>query len=328
MWGNQREAVVAVNASSISDVSEHEGGEAGRFRDAMTRDEMAAWLAGGPRVLDGATGSELLRRGVTAAGKLWGVGALLEAPDEVRRLHRDYAAAGAEALTAATFRVAPYSLRRSGLEHRAEELAALAVRLAREGAGEAGRDVLVLASQTTLEDCYRPDLVPDDASLCREHAATSALLAAAGADALLLETFNTVREARIAVEAAVATGLPVIACFTCVSDRRVLSGEPAREAATAVTLPGVVATGPNCTSVGHVLPALASMAEATPLPLVAYANNAWFDDEARWFTADPVQPSRYGFCSLAWVAAGAKLVGGCCGTGPDHIAAVASHVRR
>lgn len=294
----------------------------------MTRDEMSAWLAGGPRILDGATGSELIRRGVTSAGKLWGVGALIEAPDEVRRLHRDYASAGADALTATTFRVAPYALRKAGLEARTEELAALAVRLAREGAAQAGRDALVLASQTTLEDCYRPDLVPDDATLRREHAATAALLAEAGADALLLETFNTVREAAIAVEAAAATGLPVIACFTCVAERRVLSGEDAGEAAGAVNVPGVVATGPNCTAVGHILSALAAMAEATPLPLVAYANNAWFDDDARWFTADPVPPSRYGFCTLAWVATGAKLVGGCCGTGPEHIAALASRLRR
>jgi S-methylmethionine-dependent homocysteine/selenocysteine methylase len=234
-------------------------------------DDLTVWLAGGPRVLDGATGSELIRRGVASAGKLWGVGALIEAPQEVRRLHRDYAAAGAEALTAATFRVAPFSLRRAGLEDRAGQLATLAVRLAREGAADAGRDVVVFASQTTLEDCYRPDLVPDDATLRREHGATSALLAAAGADALLLETFNTVREARIAVDAAVATGLPVIACFTCVSGSRVLSGEEASAAATAVTVPGVAAAGPNCTAVGHMLPALGVMAEATPLPLVAYA---------------------------------------------------------
>ncbi len=294
----------------------------------MTVEEMSAWLAGGPRVLDGATGSELMRRGVASAGRLWGVGALLDAPGEVRRLHRDYAAAGADAVTAATFRVAPFSLRRAGLEERAEELAALAVRLAREGARDAGRDVLVFASQTTLEDCYRPDLVPDERTLRREHKATAKLLAASGADALLLETFNTVREARIAVEAAAATGLPVVACFTCISGGLMLSGEPVGEAAAAVTLPGVVAAGPNCTAVGHVLPALTAMAEATALPLVAYANNAWFDEDARWFIADPVAPSRYGFCSLAWVATGVKLVGGCCGTGPDHIAAVASHLRR
>jgi S-methylmethionine-dependent homocysteine/selenocysteine methylase len=293
----------------------------------MTIDDLTPWLAEGPRVLDGATGSELLRRGVASAGKLWGVGALLEATDEVRRLHRDYAAAGADALTATTFRVAPYSLRKVGLETRAEELAALAVRLAREGAREAGREALVFASQTTLEDCYRPDLVPDEDTLRSEHAATAALLAGSGADALLLETFNSVREARIAAEAAAATGLPVIVCFTCVADRRLLSGEDVADAVAAVTVPGVVAAGTNCTAVGHVLTALAAMATATPLPLVAYANNAWFDEDALWFTADPVAPEHYGFCALAWIATGVKLVGGCCGTGPEHIAAVASRAR-
>jgi len=290
----------------------------------MKSEELASWLAGGPRVLDGATGSELLRRGVAPAGRLWGVGALLEAPNEVRRVHSDYAAAGAEAVTAATFRVAPYSLRKAGLEERASELAALAVRLAREGSPE----TLVFASQTTLEDCYRPDLVPDDRTLRREHAATAAILAATGADALLLETFNTVREARIAAEAAAATGLPVMVSFACVSGARLLSGEDAGEAAGAVTLPGVAAAGANCTAVGELLPALSAMAAATPLPLVAYANNAWFEDDSAWLTAAPVSPDRYGFCALAWLAVGARLVGGCCGTNPEHIAALSYRLMR
>ncbi|OFV81116.1 MAG: hypothetical protein A2Y78_06000 [Acidobacteria bacterium RBG_13_68_16] len=294
----------------------------------MTIDELTRWLIGGPKVLDGATGSELLRRGVSAAGRLWGVGALLEDPDAVRRLHRDYAAAGADALTAATFRIAPYSLRRVGLEDRTDELASLAVRLAREAGREAGRDLPVFASQTTLEDCYRPDLVPDDDTLRQEHAATAAALATAGADVLLLETFNTVREARIAVEAAAATGLPVIASFTCTSGGRILSGEGAAEAARAVTLPGVVAAGTNCTAVGEMLPALTSMAAATPLPLVAYANNAWYEQDSAFLIAEPVTPDRYGFCALGWITVGARLVGGCCGTGPEHIAALASQVLR
>jgi S-methylmethionine-dependent homocysteine/selenocysteine methylase len=294
----------------------------------MTIDELTRWLIGGPKVLDGATGSELLRRGVSAAGRLWGVGALLDDPDAVRRLHRDYAAAGADALTAATFRVAPYSLRRAGLEDRTDELASLAVRLAREGSREAGRDLPVFASQTTLEDCYRPDLVPGDDTLRHEHAATAAVLAGAGADVLLLETFNTVREARIAVQAAVATGLPVIASFTCTSGGRILSGESAAEAARAVTFPGVVAAGANCTAVGEMLPALTSMADATPLPLVAYANNAWYEQDSAFLNAEPVPPDRYGFCALGWITVGARLVGGCCGTGPEHIAALASQVLR
>jgi homocysteine S-methyltransferase len=294
----------------------------------MTPAELTAWLAERPRVLDGATGSELLRRGVTSASRLWGVGALLDDPDAVRELHRDYAAAGAEALTAATFRVAPYSLRRINLEGRASELAALAVDLARQGAATAGRPALVFAAWTTLEDCYRPELVPDEATLERELTANAAALAFSGADALLLETFNTVREARAAARAAVATGLPVVVSFACREGGRLLSGEDARDAAAAVTMPGVVAVGVNCTRRVDTMPALVRIAIGTDRPLVAYANDAWFADDAQWLAAKPAQPASYGRCALAWAAAGARLVGGCCGTAPEHIAAVVQALAR
>ncbi len=291
----------------------------------MTRDEIRVWLNERPRVLDGATGAELLRRGVAAAGRLWGAGALIEDPEAVKALHRDYAAAGAEALTAATFRVAPYALRGAGIEDRAAELATLAVRLAREGAAEAGREALVFASQTTLEDCYRPDLVPDDDTLAREHATTADILAQARPDALLLETFNTAREARIAATAAAATGLPVIVSFVC---RRgmLLSGEEPGDAAAAVCIPGVVAVGVNCTAVEDMLPALIRTAASTSLPLVAYANNAWHATDTPWLAAEPVPPEGFARTAAMWVAAGARLVGGCCGTDPDHIAAIASRL--
>ncbi len=290
----------------------------------MKPEEMSRWLAERPRVLDGAMASELLRRGVKHAARLWGVGALLEDPGHVRALHRDNAAAGAEALTTATFRVAPYSLRKAGLAERASELANLAVRLAREGAAEAGREAVVLASQTTLEDCYRPELTPPDATLAEEHARTAVLLAAAGADALLLETFNSVREAHAAAAAAAATGLAVIVTFACRDGGRLLSGEDARDAAAAVTGPGVVAVGVNCTALRDLLPAIERVAQGTRLPLVAYANNSFSAEDSRWLDAAPTGPDGYALCMHAAVAAGARLVGGCCGTTPAHIAAVAT----
>lgn len=293
----------------------------------MSPEQLRAWLQARPRVLDGAGAGELLRRGVAAAGHLWGVGALLEAPDEVRRLHRDYAAAGAEVLTALTFRVAPYALRRAGREERAGDLAAAAVRLAREGAAEAGREALVFASMTTLEDCYRPDLAPGDEVLLREHAATAEALAAAAPDGLLLETFNTVPEALAALDAAIATGLPVIVSFACRDGGRLLSGEDVGLAAVAMSLPEVAAVGVNCTAIKDVMPALEELAEATLLPLAAYANNAYFADDSPHLTAAPMEPGRYARCALAWLAAGARLLGGCCGTSPEHVAAVAAGLR-
>ncbi len=289
----------------------------------MTAEQLREWLSRRPRVLDGAGAGELLRRGVAAAGQLWGVGALLQTPDEVRRLHTDYVAAGAELLTALTFRVAPYALRRLGLEDRAAELAARAVRLAREGAAEAGREVPVLASMTTLEDCYRPDRVPTEDVLLEEHAATAEILAAARPDGLLLETFNTIPEALAALDAAIATGLPVIVSFACREGGQLLSGDDAGLAAAAVSLSEVAAVGANCTALKDMLPALTAMAEATVLPLVAYANNAFFAEDAPHLQAEPVDPENYARCALAWRAAGARLIGGCCGTTPEHVAAVA-----
>ncbi|MEN8160509.1 MAG: homocysteine S-methyltransferase family protein, partial [Myxococcota bacterium] len=95
-------------------------------------------------LLDGATGSELEARGVRANLPLWSSWALLEAPETLREIHADYLGAGAEALTAATFRTHARSLAGAGLENRAEELTALAVRLAREAVLRTGRAAFVL----------------------------------------------------------------------------------------------------------------------------------------------------------------------------------------
>lgn len=294
------------------------------MRSSMRPEVVANCLSKRVLLLDGGIGSELIRRGVGAASKLWGVGALLDAPAEVRRLHADYARAEADLHTAATFRVSPHALRRAGLEERAGELAALALRLLREGAAEAGRRVLALASMTTLEDCYRPDLVPPDHVLEREHGATVEILVEAGADGLLLETFNTVREASIAARAAARSGLPVIVSFACRADGRLLSGEDPSQAARAVCLPGVVAVGTNCTSCAAVPSVLRRLACGTTLPLAAWANNGWAADDSRWLAANRLAPGAFAAEALHWVAAGARLVGGCCGTGPEEIAALAA----
>jgi S-methylmethionine-dependent homocysteine/selenocysteine methylase len=83
------------------------------------------------------------------------------------------------------------------------------VQLAHQAAALPGRDIFVAGSLSPLEDCYRPDLVPDDAALAREHGAQARFLAEAGVDLILAETHNTIREAVAAVRAAKATGVPV-----------------------------------------------------------------------------------------------------------------------
>jgi len=177
--------------------------------------------SGPPLLLDGATGTELERRGARCEGPLWSARALLDDPAMILRIHRDYVAAGAEILTANTFRTQARTLARGNLGERAAELTQIAIELARSAIGHAG---FVAGSMPTLEDCWQPGLVPDDVALAREHPEHAANLARAGADLLLIETMNSVREACAAVRAAKATGLPVWVSFACDDAARLLSG--------------------------------------------------------------------------------------------------------
>jgi S-methylmethionine-dependent homocysteine/selenocysteine methylase len=293
------------------------------LRERLTRSE--------PLLLDGATGSELERRGIRTTLPLWSASALLEAPEGVRAIHRDYVEAGAQALTANTFRTQRRTLARSGLGARAGELTALAVRLAREAAlGSAAQaapgSVQILGSDPPLEDCYRPDLVPDDAALAREHAEHCEQLAAAGVDAILCETHCSVREARAAACAASATGLPVLVSFVCWNGATLLSGEPLADAIAAVSTQRPDALLVNCLPPANVAACLAVLARQ-PLPFGCYANLGEPDDVTGFRRSDELSPQGFAASAAGWLAAGARIVGGCCGTTPDHIRAIALRMR-
>jgi S-methylmethionine-dependent homocysteine/selenocysteine methylase len=289
---------------------------------------MRGWLdrlrGGPPLLLDGATGTELERRGVRCALPLWSAHALVHQPELVRRVHADYVAAGAELLTANTFRTQQRTLDRGGAGPRAPELTALAVALARAAAAEAPRPVAVLGSAPPLEDCYSPRLVPDDAALAREHAGHCQNLAASGVDAILVETMNTLREARAALRAARATALPALASFVCGSGARLLSGEPLGEAVALARDEGAVAVLVNCLPIRDV-PACLPVLSAGPLPFGAYANLGAPEPEG--WRRDDRPPEEFAEAARGWLDAGAVVVGGCCGTTPAHIAALAQLLR-
>ncbi len=269
-----------------------------------------------PILLDGATGTELERRGARCSLPLWSAHALIEAPALVARIHRDYAEAGAEVLTADTFRTQARTLARAGLEARAADLTTRAVALTRDALGPTG---WVAGSMPTLEDCWRPDLSPDDESLDREHAAHAEHLAAAGVDLVLVETMNTRREAVAATRAASATGLPVWVSFACDDRARLLSGEPLADALADVARFDPVLVGVNCLPPAHVEPTLAAL-RALDRPFAVYANlGAPGEGGGRTHGATPAEFAAH---ALRWIDAGARAVGGCCGTTPAHVRAI------
>jgi S-methylmethionine-dependent homocysteine/selenocysteine methylase len=275
-----------------------------------------------PLVLDGATGTELERRGIESSLPLWSAHALLVAPEAVARIHADYVAAGAELITANTFRTQQRSLARGGAGERAAELTRLAVELARGAAAGAGRPVLVAGSAPPLEDCYRPDLVPPDAALEREHAQHAEHLARAGVDGILLETMNSVREAAAAARAAACTGLPFAASFVSWRDARLISGEPLAEALEAVARFAPVAVGVNCLPPSAVAGCLAAL-RASGLPFGIQPNLGAPADEQGLARSEETSPEELARAARAWLAAGARFLGGCCGTTPAHIRALA-----
>ena len=298
-----------------------------RFRAALHR----AARDRRPLLLDAAMGTELAHRGADVSRPLWSARALLDAPELVAAVHADDAAAGAEVLTACTFRTHARNAAAAGAADPralARSLTERAVRLAREAADAAaardGRERFVAGSQAPLEDCYSPDLVPGDDALLREHAAHAESLAAAGCDLILIETMNTVREAEAAARGAAAAGLPCVVSVVTDGAGRLLSGETLEDLARALlALPlSPEAVGVNCIPARRVAGELERLAAAAPgVPLAAYGNTGRPAGEIGAYT-DPIEPGEYAALVPAWIAAGAALVGGCCGTGPLHTRAV------
>jgi len=209
---------------------------------------LSAMLAKGKTlVLDGAIGTELSRRGVDTELPLWSARALLDAPDVLMQIHRDYIDAGADIITTDTFRTTRRTFQRAGMRDQSAELTRRAVDLVHAArAFYPQRTILVAGSLGPLEDCYRPDLVPPDAAVQEEHAEHARRLADAGVDFVFLETFGIIREARHACAAALATGKEVVVSFLCRADGNLYSGETLEEAVAAIFLLQPTGYGLNC----------------------------------------------------------------------------------
>ncbi|MCK6592162.1 MAG: homocysteine S-methyltransferase family protein [Polyangiaceae bacterium] len=262
-------------------------------------------------------GTELDARGVPTPAPLWSAEALVHAPDVVASIHRDYAAAGATVHTANTFRT-----KRRQAGDRWEELCRLAVSIAR-GAVPPGHRVA--GSVAPLNDCYRPDLSPKPSENARpEHRELCRALAAAGVDLILCETFPHVGEALVAVEEAVQTGLSTWVSFTAGPEADLLSPAEVLTGARESVSRGASAVLVNCVPAARTLEYVRLLGDIG-VPFGAYANAGSPADKIGWGASGPDSIQLYLDFAQSWVDAGASIVGGCCGTGPAHIKALAMH---
>jgi S-methylmethionine-dependent homocysteine/selenocysteine methylase len=261
-------------------------------------------------LLDGPMGTELIARGHPCPAPEWSAWALLHAPQAVSEIHREYAKAGAQVHTTNTFRTRPDAL---GAQW--EDCARRAVRLARAAAGPGQR---VAGSIAPLADCYQPQDSPDNPG--PRHAALARVLADAGVDLMLCETFPHIGECLAALDAAMSTGVETWISLTAGPDADLLTPKEIFRGAAAAVERGASAVLVNC------IPATRTSAFLAPLaslgvPFGAYANAGHTDDGIGWHP-DPDGPNRYAEYAQEWVDLGATIIGSCCGTGPDHIRAL------
>ena len=269
--------------------------------------------------MDGPIGTELARRGVPTPLPLWSAAAIESAPGALAAIHADYAAAGATVHTANTFRTHAWTLGRMGLpEDHWRRLCDSAVRIARAAVPEGHR---VAGSIAPLEDCYRPDLSPPLAICRREHARMARQLGEAGVDLLLCETFPHPGEALAAVDAALETGLPVWLSLTLGPSADLI--EPVRllDTLAEAVRRGVEAVLVNCTPVETLDGLMADLSDLG-VPFGAYGNVGEPDPDQGWRCEGDARPAPYAEAARGWLRKGATIVGGCCGTTPEHIAAL------
>jgi methionine synthase I (cobalamin-dependent) len=276
-------------------------------------------LARGPVVTDGAWGTELQARGLGLGEfpDLWN----LTHPNRVGEVARAYVAAGSQVILTNTFGANRIRLSEQSAADRLAEINARGVEISLAAA--TGRARVFASIGPTGKLLLNGDITEDE--LRAAFAEQARALAAARADALVVETMSDLEEAKLAVSAARETGLPVVACMVFDSGKdkdRTMMGNTPEQTARALTEAGADVIGANC---GQGIAGFVSICQrlraATDRPVWIKANAGLptLVDGRAHYTATPEEFAGY---IPALIKAGASFVGGCCGTRPDFIAAV------
>lgn len=280
---------------------------------------------------DGATGSNLFDRGLMSgdAPELWNT----EHPVRISELQRSFVAAGADIILTNTFGGTKHRLKLHKAEGRVAELNEAGARLSRAEADRAGRPVLVGGSVGPTGEILAPlgPLSLEDARAAFEEQAMA--LARGGADLIWIETMSSVEETEAAIEGARPTGLPIVATLSFDTNGRTMMGVTPVDLAGLHRKHHLAACGSNCgTGPSELVACIVNLSSASDPEaiLVAKANCGipQFKDGAIRFDGTPELMAKYACLARD---AGARIIGGCCGTTPDHLRvmreALESHAR-
>ncbi len=286
-------------------------------------------------VIDGATGTELERRGAEMHDRAWCAMATLTAPDVLRTIHEDYIRCGARLITANTFSTSRNMLDPAGLGERFEELNHAALRIAFEARErcDAEESVVVAGSMSHQVpilgrgDRRNPDTLPPPALAGERFREMAAVLADAGSELILLEMMSDPVLANLAIDAVRATGLPFWITF---SFRAGDEGKPvsfsvpdlsAEAVFRDVPLDGAEVVGIMHSNVHVTDAAVEQLREVWDGPMAAYPDSGYFK-MPNWQFEDIVPPDVLVEHSRGWWESGVRVFGGCCGLGVEHVEAL------
>ena len=282
-------------------------------------------------LLDGGMGQELIARSSKPPSPLWSASVMMDEPEIVEAVHRDYVNAGAKVVTLNTYSATPERLGRDGLGHMFEPLHAKAIEIANAARGD--KDAIIAGCLPPLVASYRPDLIPS-LEECIDIYRQIVAQQKDHVDVFICETLASVKEVQAATTATGETDKPVWVGMTVNDGEGTLlrSGETLADGIAAAKAGGAEAVLINCSwpeSVTQGVPVLA----ASGMPFGAYANGfTSIDALAPGTTVSVLEarkdltPDAYADLVMGWVESGAIIVGGCCEVGPAHIAKIAERL--
>ena len=280
-------------------------------------------------LVDGGMGQELIRRSGQEPTPLWSARILLDRPELVLDLHKDFIYAGAELIVLNNYTATPERLKREASIDLFKPIHKAAIEVAHAARKAAGREVKIAGCLPPIMASYKAELAPsfeDCLASYRELVAVQKQ----GVDMFICETLSTIREAKAAVTAAKETGLPVWVSFTLddSAPAQLRSGEDLSTAISEVAALGAAAILANCS-----MPE--TMDKALPLLVKGFDNVGAYANGFQSIAAldaggtvaglkarEDLTPQRYADYAMGWARMGAKIIGGCCEVGPDHIAEI------
>ncbi len=280
-------------------------------------------------LIDGGMGQELIRRSGQAPTPLWAARILLDMPELVLDLHKDFIYAGAQMIVLNNYTATPERLTRDASVDLFAPIHKAAIEVAQTARKTSGRDVKISGCLPPIMASYKAELAPSFED-CLKSYRELVEIQKDGVDLFSCETLSTIREAKAAVTAGRETGLPVWVSFTLDDDAptKLRSGEDLKAAISEVAKLGAEAVLVNCSmpeTMDKALPILVAGFDKVGAYANGFQSVAPLDaggTVAGMKARQDLTPEKYADYAMGWARMGAKIIGGCCEVGPEHIAAI------